>query len=85
MSEERNWYEWGYQLADGEFVWQDDYGTDGSWTEPRPDLGVGNIDIYLGSEYDSIRSELDRAGLFSAVVVRRRVRETREEAEKVDG
>lgn len=83
MSDEKIWYEWGYQLADGECVWQDNYGTDGSWTEPRPDLGVGNIDIYPGSEYRTVRSELDRSGLVDAAVVRRQVREIRSGPEMV--
>jgi hypothetical protein len=77
LAEETNWYEYGYRLATGECVWGEDIGRDGSWTPPRPDLGVGNIDLYLDDEYRAIRSELDRAGLAGAVVVRRRVSQSR--------
>jgi hypothetical protein len=83
MSDETNWYEWGYRLSGGEQVWQIDYGTDGSWTPPIPELNMSHIDIYSGNEYSAIRSELDRAGLFDAVVVRRRVSETRDGPEVV--
>lgn len=83
MSEETNWYEWGYRLSGGEEVWEIDHGTDGSWTPARPDLNMSNVDIYSGNEYGALRRALDQAGLTDSVVTRRRVSETRDGTEVV--
>lgn len=77
------YYEHGYRLADGTEAWEQDYGTDGSWTPPITRLGINVVDIYDGQAVRSICRELDRAEIAEYDVLRRRVVETRHDAEVV--
>lgn len=81
MSEREERYEYGYRAA-GRVVWEIDHGPDGIWTPWQSDLNIAAVDIYDGSEIESIRRALADAGV-EGVVIRRRVTTTYGDIEEI--
>lgn len=83
MSDETQWYEYGYRTERLGDVWPVDYGTDGAWTSAYPEFGLGAIDMYDGQEVEAIRREITRANV-EGVIIRRLVKRTEGDPEVIE-